>query len=467
MRCAIASPSGAWSVTSCADRHYVACRSTPFSWSISDHAVAFPYAPSACPHGTTFVAPASALENAYLAQAQRDTQRDYDNQGVFVAFNSAQVDGCWVIGGADAVCPYDRVTLLSFARAREIVVPTVAAVIILVIRPVALRTNRLGRRYTTCTLCSTRRSSRSTLRTQERATAEATAIQPLTDTDLSERRRRGHPPRQLPTPIPLSPLSRLRSSHASSLALRTTLAGSTMNVNTVLRYTGLRRLLRAGSMRAAGDVDLPPLRRPPVYLRKLFTDQNPLGRAFRKEIREYNNTLAFTSGPLQPTTQETPAFAQLFFYDPSYATEARRLQHPQLDGIILMQLLQLLTDHNPFIAIYKTAQEQLTATTDSNSPFRVILNPQMRQIVESGADKHRENLPTSDEIAAIIPDELGTSGPRDLVLAFHNPSPGRRYLSKVHVTHASYMPLHYVLLFVFGEYGWHWGLTLRDNNVSY
>jgi hypothetical protein len=88
----------------------------------------------------------------------------------------------------------------------------------------------------------------------------------------------------------------------------------------------------------------------------------------------------------------------------------------------------------------------------------------MRLIVESGADKRRENLPTSDEIAAVIPDELGDSGPRDLVLAFRNTSNRRRQLSKVHVTHASYMPLHYVLLFVFGEYGWHWGLTLRETN---
>ncbi|KFY74494.1 hypothetical protein V499_05480, partial [Pseudogymnoascus sp. VKM F-103] len=133
MRCAVASPSGSWAVASCADKYFIACRSSPFNWSISDHPVAFPFAASACPHGTTFVAPASALENAYLAQAQQDTHRDYDRRGVFVAFNSVQVDGCWVIGDADAECPYDRVTLLSFAREREIVVPTVAAVIILVI----------------------------------------------------------------------------------------------------------------------------------------------------------------------------------------------------------------------------------------------------------------------------------------------------------------------------------------------
>ena len=88
----------------------------------------------------------------------------------------------------------------------------------------------------------------------------------------------------------------------------------------------------------------------------------------------------------------------------------------------------------------------------------------MRLIMESGADKRRENLPISDEIAAIIPDELGTSGPRDLVLALCNAPNGQRQLSKVHVTHPSYMLLHYVLLFIFGEYGWHWGLTLRENN---
>ncbi|OBT47669.1 hypothetical protein VE00_02267 [Pseudogymnoascus sp. WSF 3629] len=146
MRCAVASPDGSWAVASCADKYFVACRASPFNWSISDHSVAFPFAPSACPQGTTFVPPASALENAYLAQAQRDSHRDYDRPGVFVAFNSVQVDGCWVIGGSGAVCPYDRVTLLSFARQREIVVPTVAAVIILVISALTVFSKVAGNR---------------------------------------------------------------------------------------------------------------------------------------------------------------------------------------------------------------------------------------------------------------------------------------------------------------------------------
>ncbi|OBT61087.1 hypothetical protein VE03_09475 [Pseudogymnoascus sp. 23342-1-I1] len=146
MRCASVSPTGTWSVTSCAEKHFVACRASPFNWTISTKSVALPYAPSACPRGTAFAAPASALENAYLAQAQRASPRDYEGLGVMVAFNSVQVDGCWVVGGADAVCPYDRVTLLSFAREREIVVPTVAAVIVLVISALTVFSKVAGNR---------------------------------------------------------------------------------------------------------------------------------------------------------------------------------------------------------------------------------------------------------------------------------------------------------------------------------
>lgn len=146
MRCAAVSPSGSWSVTSCAEKRFIACRASPFDWSISSNPVALPYAASACPPGTAFAAPASALENSYLAQAQRSSSRDFDGQGVLVAFNSVQVDGCWVVGGADEVCPYDRVTLLQFAREREIVVPTVAAVIVLVISALTVFSKVAGNR---------------------------------------------------------------------------------------------------------------------------------------------------------------------------------------------------------------------------------------------------------------------------------------------------------------------------------
>jgi hypothetical protein len=100
-----------------------------------------------------------------------------------------------------------------------------------------------------------------------------------------------------------------------------------------------------------GDVALDELRAPPPFLRALFEGDNPRARSFRQNIRAYNSTLAFTSvsytkdtrtdlsrglycfqihgelfhyqGPLEPGLQQVPAFAQLFFYDPDYATDLR------------------------------------------------------------------------------------------------------------------------------------------------
>ena len=42
-----------------------------------------------------------------------------------------------------------------------------------------------------------------------------------------------------------------------------------------------------------GNVVLPLIRKPPLYLSYLFTGNNPLYRAFRANIRAYNYTFAF------------------------------------------------------------------------------------------------------------------------------------------------------------------------------
>jgi hypothetical protein len=232
--------------------------------------------------------------------------------------------------------------------------------------------------------------------------------------------------------------------------------------------------------------DLPEL---PLTLRRLFTDPAHDAREFRSNIRAYNAALAFTSvsykkdtridfsrglqtfqihgdlyhyqGPLEPGPDESPAFAQLFFYDPEYATGKRLDRYPQLNRGILIDLLNMLTDVNPFIKIYQTARERL-----QNQPcgqFRLLLNPQMRLVIESGADRRRENLPTSDEIAAVLPDEYGEASRRDILLAARDPRHNQA-LSRISVTHAAYMPLHYVLLFPGGTLGWHYGLQLRQES---
>jgi hypothetical protein len=227
-----------------------------------------------------------------------------------------------------------------------------------------------------------------------------------------------------------------------------------------------------------GDGQLEPLRPVPRELRTLLLDDSPRGRSFRKDIRKYNSALAFTSisynkdtrldlrggiqcfqihgelfhlqGPLRPDDGRTPSFAQLFFYDAEYATNVRVDRHPVLDRSVLSELLQILTDHNPFVHLYKTAYERLAEP--ASSQFRLLLNPQMRLIMESGADRRRENLPTSNEVAMILSDEFEGASRRDIVLAVRNPYGLEPKLTCISPTYVVYIPLYYVLLFLCGDY---------------
>ena len=111
-------------------------------------------------------------------------------------------------------------------------------------------------------------------------------------------------------------------------------------------------------------------------------------------------------GPLDPVN-DSPRFTQLFFYDPAEATAIRSRQHAEFDPDIVRRLTDMLHNLNPFIGLYKTASEALRENAATTDNLRIVLNPQIRLIIEAGADRRRSNLPTSDEIAGIIPDEYG------------------------------------------------------------
>ena len=68
----------------------------------------------------------------------------------------------------------------------------------------------------------------------------------------------------------------------------------------------------------------------------------------------------------------------------------------------------------------------------------------------------------ADEVSMILPEEYGSEGFRDIILA-------RRVIGEhvvnsftlINPNHALYLLLHYVLLFPYGEPGWHWGMRLQ------
>lgn len=124
-RCAFARTdlAGRWVVNDCSTKNFASCRAhhQPYNWTTTSYPITYPFAPLACPEGYDFAVPRTALENSYLFQAIGATNRDYDNFGVWVDFNSLDTETCWVSGGANATCPYTEMLDVQSAQYRRFV----------------------------------------------------------------------------------------------------------------------------------------------------------------------------------------------------------------------------------------------------------------------------------------------------------------------------------------------------------
>ncbi|THC87616.1 hypothetical protein EYZ11_012937 [Aspergillus tanneri] len=200
-----------------------------------------------------------------------------------------------------------------------------------------------------------------------------------------------------------------------------------------------------------GEVQPPPVREPPYELSRLYTENTPEAREFRRNIRHYNGALCFTSinvksdnrtagqhgpvqiqgqlihlqGPLLANEGEQPKYAQLWFHDPAAANIARCASDKVLNKSILQKLDGILRC--------------------------VLLAPSLHLEVLEGNDRRRYNLPTAGEVAAVFPrPDLGpednTLNFRDVVLRLRRSEVGLG-LTKINPAHSAYIPLQYPLLF--------------------
>ncbi|CAG8741558.1 11526_t:CDS:2, partial [Funneliformis mosseae] len=122
-----------------------------------------------------------------------------------------------------------------------------------------------------------------------------------------------------------------------------------------------------------GKVRLLRLVKPPPYLLNLYTSSNSDAISFRKNIRCYNNVLAYTSfgtnintipeqgisdfrihgqvyhriGLLLPEEGSQPAFAQLYIYNSVHENAYRHNVMVDLDNTILQNLLTVMDKCNP------------------------------------------------------------------------------------------------------------------------
>jgi hypothetical protein len=236
------------------------------------------------------------------------------------------------------------------------------------------------------------------------------------------------------------------------------------------------------------DVILSSLRDFSQLLRELLIEQNSRERDFRQHIRSFNFAFTFTfvnykansrianrlnsdresvvfqiqkelyhlQKSLQSFSNNTFAFAQLFFYDSNETTAKRNAHHSHLNRQLLRLLTNMLHDCNSFISLYKIANEQLRSNAISQQNLRIILNSRMQLILKANANRRRNNLFTSNEvIAIIINNEYDLSCERDIIFIKRCNEAEQSFLRRINQNHVVYMSLHYVLLFFYDELDFH------------
>ncbi|KAL5714883.1 hypothetical protein ACHQM5_016785 [Ranunculus cassubicifolius] len=161
-------------------------------------------------------------------------------------------------------------------------------------------------------------------------------------------------------------------------------------------------------------------------------------------------------GALLPNPERDPSYAQLYIYDAQTALNYRQQRNPHLRQDVLDLIQQTLLQSNQLCKVYKNAYEILNENYTGNDEIFARLHH------KEGTDQRRYNLPTSNEIAVIMPGDgsipLST---RDIVLRFRGHG-----FDRISECHPLYLPSHYVLLFPNGDLGWSldhklWDLDLK------
>ena len=218
---------------------------------------------------------------------------------------------------------------------------------------------------------------------------------------------------------------------------------------------------RPGFCCEKGRIKLNDLPEPPAEIQQLYES----GNSFLNSLRSFNNALAMASigceemvipgfnptfkiqgkvyhriGALLPNQCEEPKFAQIYFHDTDHEV-SNRLQHNQhLPTNALQTLQQCIHRVNPYVLSIKAALEYAT----SHPEVQMLLTANRKP---SNEHRRRYNLPTTSEVAVILPGEQTSN--LDVVLQTRG-----GHLQRINELHRSYDPLHYVILFPYGTDGY-------------
>ncbi|XP_074299985.1 uncharacterized protein LOC141631181 [Silene latifolia] len=211
----------------------------------------------------------------------------------------------------------------------------------------------------------------------------------------------------------------------------------------------------------------------PEELLRLYTARDEQSKHFQIYSRLYNNLFAFSSlgGTFGAETYKgiyvfkaqgqvyhnlpdlipmdnIPRYLQLYFYDGQYEKENRLRLFSNLNEQMITLLMGIMDD-NPYGKFFRSLQEiEVTENT------RIVLS------TDPANDQHIYNAPTSDEVAAVWPDNTAmreNEGPH--IIAYGKGSQNHR----IRHFYGCYDPLQYPLLLPKGDSGWHQGLKKKSS----
>ncbi len=229
---------------------------------------------------------------------------------------------------------------------------------------------------------------------------------------------------------------------------------------------------RPGFCCEKGQIRLPACKDIPEKLKALYDIPE-----FLQNIRSYNNAVALASigcheevlpgfsptfkihgkvfhriGSLKPPDGQKPKFAQIYFHDTEHEVDNRLDHNPHLNRSTLQKLQDCLKVNNTYVQSLMYASELSNENPDVNIVIHAEKRPQQEH-------SRRYNIPTGSEVAVIMPGDQADH--LDIVLQTQT---GK--IQRINTLHRAYDPLHYVVLFPYGEDGYTENL-LRANGKKH
>jgi hypothetical protein len=141
---------------------------------------------------------------------------------------------------------------------------------------------------------------------------------------------------------------------------------------------------------------------------------------------------------------QRPQFAQLYIHDIKHEHQNRHVVMPSLGPTMLDQLLTMMYNINPYVKMFKMARDMM-ATEGAPMDLKLCF-------IAS-----RYNVTTANEVASLMVGDGSEAVDKcDVVIAQQ-----AGLFQRICELHVGYMALHYLLLFPYGEDGWHPNIPLN------